>query len=108
MEEKIINKILSEIKNECAYITFKSYSDENGIRVSKKANFEAETMEKALYELTKNFDLKRYEATIYFIYNEIELYKNNETKRFKLSNTDNLFTHLLEIINKECERSKKR
>ena len=106
MIERIMNNILNEIKEECDYITFLSCNEENGIYISKKASFSAGIVENTIYELIKNFDLKGFEATIYFIYNEIELYKNNEIKRFKLSNTDDLFTRLLKIINKECERSK--
>ena len=103
MITRMINKILDEIKGECDYITFKRYGNENGVLISKKANFSAGEVENAIYELAKTFDLKGFEATIYFVYNEIELYKNNETKRFELSNTDNLFSQLLEIINKESE-----
>lgn len=100
MIERIMNNILNEIKGECDYITFKSYNDGNGILISKKANFDAEAIEKAIYELIQRYEFRNIEATIYFIYNEIELCKNNEIKRFELSNTDNLFTQLLEIINK--------
>ncbi|MDY5795496.1 MAG: hypothetical protein SPJ84_06690 [Fusobacterium gastrosuis] len=103
MIERIMNNILNEIKGECDYITFLSCNEENGIYISKKASFSAGIVENAIYELAKTFDLKGFEATIYFVYNEIELYKNNKTKRFLLENKDNLFSQLLEIISKESE-----
>lgn len=105
MIERIMNNILNEIKGECDYITFKGYVCENEALMSKKDNFDAEIIENAIYELIQKYEFRDIEATIYFNYSEIELYKNNEIKRFELSNTDNLFTQLLEIINKEDKGS---
>lgn len=104
MIERIMNNILNEIKEEYDYIVFKGYVCENeAFFKAKKVNFDAEAIEKAIRDLIQKYEFSDIEATIYFVYNEIELYKNNEIKRFELSNTDNLFTQLLEIINKESE-----
>lgn len=105
MRTRIINSILNEIKRECKYIIFKSYIGENGIYICPNINFDTTTIEIILYKLSEAFDLKGFEATIHFNYSEIELYKNNKTKSFKLENKDNLFSQLLEIINKENKGS---
>lgn len=107
MIERIMNNILNEIKEEYDYIVFKGYVCENeAFFKSKKVNFDAEAIEEAIRDLIQKYEFRGIEATIHFNYGEVELYKNNETKSFKLENKDNLFSQLLEIINKEDKEDK--
>lgn len=104
MIERIMNNILNEIKEEYDYIVFKGYVCENETFFkAKKVNFDAEAIEEAIRDLIQKYEFRGIEAIIYFNYSEIELYRNNKTKRFLLKNKDNLFSQLLEIISKESE-----